>query len=251
MSHFLGHLPGWPLPTFGVLLGLIWGSFVAALCSRWPIGESVMTGRSRCDHCKVQLGARDLVPLLSYISLRGRCRHCRQPIGLRPAIVELSAASIAVISILLLPPTEAVAATLLGWLLLPIVILDYDHLWIPDRLVMLLAIGGVLVGAMLWPDVELTDRLIGAAAGLLILEAIRQLYKIQRGQEGMGAADPKLFAALGLWFGWQALPMILLGASLIGIGIAIYRYVAGSESQLALPLGSFLAVAALGMAWFG
>jgi leader peptidase (prepilin peptidase) / N-methyltransferase len=247
----LAHLPGWFLLASGVLLGLIWGSFVAVLCSRWPIGESVMKGRSRCDHCKAKIGAFDLVPLLSYIALRGRCRHCRQKIGLRPVIIELSAASIALTSILLLPPAAAVAAMLLGWLLLPIVILDHDHLWIPDRLVLVLAIGAVMAGPLLWPDVGLTDRFIGAAAGFLILEAIRQLYKILRGQEGMGAADPKLFAALGLWFGWQALPMILLGASLIGIALAIYRKAAGAESHQALPLGSFLGVAALGLAWFG
>jgi leader peptidase (prepilin peptidase) / N-methyltransferase len=247
----LAYLPRWFLPFFGVLLGLIWGSFVAALCSRWPIGESVIRGRSRCDICKVQLGARDLVPLVSYTLLRGRCRHCRQQIGRRPIIVELVAASIALISILLLPPVTAVAAMLLGWLLLPIIILDYDHLWIPTRLVILLAAGGVLAGPLLWPDIALTDRLIGAAAGFLILEAIRQPYKILRGQEGMGAADPKLFAALGFWFGWQALPLMLLGASLIGIATAIYRHVAGAESQPALPLGSFLGVAALGLAWVG
>lgn len=183
--------------------------------------------------------------------LRGHCRHCRKKIGLRPIVVELSAASIALISFLLLPPEAAVAAMLLGWLLLPIIILDHGHLWIPDRLVLLLAIGGVLAGAMLWPDVELTDRLIGAAAGFLILEAIRQLHKMLRRQEGMGAADPKLFAALGLWFGWQALPMILLGASLIGIAAAIYRYVASPDSHPALPLGSYFGLAALGMAWLG
>jgi leader peptidase (prepilin peptidase) / N-methyltransferase len=247
----LAYLPRWFLPVFGVLLGLIWGSFVVALCIRWPTGESVIKGRSRCDNCKVQLGAPDLVPLVSYMLLRGRCRYCRQQIGWRPVVIELVAASIALISILSLPPVTAIAAMLLGWLLLPIVLLDYDHLWIPTRLVILLAIAGVLAGPLLWPEIGMTDRVIGAAAGFLMLEAIRQLYCILRGQDGMGAADPKLFAALGFWFGWQALPLMLLGASLIGIATAIYRHVAGGDSQPALPLGSFLGVAALALAWLG
>jgi leader peptidase (prepilin peptidase) / N-methyltransferase len=251
MAEMLGHLPGWFLPVFGVLLGLIWGSFVAALCSRWPIGESVAKGRSRCDHCGAQLGARDLVPLLSYMLVRGRCRHCAQHIGFRPLLIELVTGSIALISILSLPPAQAVAAMLFGWLLLPIIILDHDHLWIPDRLVILLTLGGILLAPMLSPDISAPDRLIGAAGGFLILEAIRQLYKRLRGQDGMGAADPKLFAALGLWLGWQALPMILLVASLIGIATAIYRRAKGSDSQPALPLGSFLGVAALGLIWIG
>lgn len=155
------------------------------------------------------------------------------------------------ISVMLLPPALALAAMLFGWLLLPIMILDYDHLWIPDRLVVLLAIGGVIFGSMLWPDIETSDRLIGAAAGFLILEVIRRAYKWLRKREGMGAGDPKLFAALGLWLGWQALPMILLVASLIGIAVAIYRQISAIDGSQVLPLGSFLALAALGLAWFG
>ncbi len=140
---------------------------------------------------------------------------------------------------------------LFGWLLLPIMILDYDHLWIPDRLVILLAMGGVIFGSMLWPEIGTSDRLIGAAAGFLILEVIRRAYKWLRKQEGMGAGDPKLFAVLGLWLGWQALPMILLVASLFGIAVAICRHLSGSDVRQVLPLGSFLALAALGLAWFG
>ncbi|MBL0924033.1 MAG: prepilin peptidase [Sphingomonadaceae bacterium] len=241
----------WVLPVFGALLGLIWGSFIAALCSRWPVGESVAEGRSRCDICRTTLGIRDLLPVLSYIALRGRCRHCNQRIGMRPVIIELVAASIAVISGLLLPPAMALGAMLFGWLLLPIVMLDYDHLWIPDRLVILLAVGGVIFAPMVWPDIETLDRLIGAGAGFLTLEAIRQIYKVLRKREGMGAGDPKLFAALGLWLGWHALPIILFLASLFGIVTAIYRHFASSGSQSALPLGSFLALAALALVWFG
>jgi leader peptidase (prepilin peptidase) / N-methyltransferase len=247
----LALLPSWFLPLFGAVLGLIWGSFAAALCSRWPVGESVIKGRSRCDTCRATLGPRDLVPLLSYIVLRGRCRHCGQSIGIRPVTIELAAASIALISAALLPPSVALGAMLFGWLLLPIMILDYDHLWIPDRLIILLAAGGILFAATLWPDISTSDRVIGAAAGFLALETIRQVYKRVRRQEGMGAADPKLFAALGLWLGWQVLPIILLAASLIGIATAIFRHSDGTENSRALPLGSFLAVAALGLAWLG
>src|SRR3546814_19282176 len=39
--------------------------------------------------------------------------------------------------------------------------------------------------------------------------------------EGMGGGDPKLVAALGAWLGWQALPLMLLLASLGGIGWAL------------------------------
>jgi prepilin signal peptidase PulO-like enzyme (type II secretory pathway) len=35
-------------------------------------------------------------------------------------------------------------------------------------------------------------------------------FKLVTGKEGMGFGDFKLFAALGAWFGWQALIPIIL-----------------------------------------
>lgn len=47
-------------------------------------------------------------------------------------------------------------------------------------------------------------------------------FKLATGKEGMGYGDFKLFAALGAWFGWQALVPIILMASVVGIiGIAL------------------------------
>ena len=59
-------------PIAGVVLGLIIGSFLATIVVRWPVGESVLKGRSRCDHCKQTLGALDLFPVISYFLRRGK-----------------------------------------------------------------------------------------------------------------------------------------------------------------------------------
>ena len=84
----------WPV-ALGVLGALV-GSFVAALVVRWPQDRSVMRGRSACDECGRTLTARDLVPLLSALTLRGRCRTCRAPIDPLHWRVEAIAALIGV-----------------------------------------------------------------------------------------------------------------------------------------------------------
>ena len=76
------------------LAGLLLGSFLATLVLRWPLGRSVLRGRSLCDACGTALTARDLIPLLSAIAARGRCRHCGAPIDAFHWRVELLSAAI-------------------------------------------------------------------------------------------------------------------------------------------------------------
>lgn len=236
-------LPFWFLPVSLGILGLIWGSFVAALCSRWPNGESVATGRSRCDKCGEQIAPRDLIPVFSYLLLKGRCRYCAQAIGLLPFIVELTAALLGVSPLLFLPDTQAVAAALFGWVLLPLVLLDHQHLWLPNRLVFLLAVTGFLIGPLLTPEIAMLDRITGLFAGFLSLEIVRQVYRYFRKREGMGAGDAKLFAALATWLGWQLLPMTLLLASMIGIISFLASVFTRANPRSVLPFGVYLAVA--------
>jgi leader peptidase (prepilin peptidase)/N-methyltransferase len=243
VSNIMLALPTWFLLASFMILGAIWGSFAGALCSRWPRDESVAKGRSCCDHCGRQIAAYDLVPILSYIVLNGKCRHCGEKIGTRPFATELIAALVGAASLLLLPPGQALAVAIFGWLLIPLVILDYSHLWLPNRLVLLLALAGLLAGSMVAPDTTLPDRLIGMFAGFLSLEAIRLVYKYYRQQDGMGAGDPKLFGALGLWLGWQALPITLLIASAIGIAAMLFARAVNPHPQSMFPFGSFLGVA--------
>lgn len=242
MSSLPAGLPWWFLLASLSILGAIWGSFVAALSSRWPKNEGVLAGRSHCEQCGKQIASYDLVPIVSYLLLRGKCRACGQKIGARPLVVELAAASIGAVSLLLLPD-QAAAAAIFGWLLLPLVILDFDHLWLPDRLVLVLAAAGLVAGPHLTPDLAMTDRAIGAVAGFASLELIRRGYALYRKLDGMGAGDPKLFGVLGIWLGWQALPMLLLAASAIGIAFAAGHAMRG-RTLTAFPFGSYLGVAA-------
>jgi len=161
-----------------------------------------------------------------------------------PQLVELAAILLGAFPVLLLPAPQAVTASILGWLLLPLIILDYRHYWLPDRLIILLVISGLLAGLLLNPSITWFDRGAGLLAGFASLEAIRVGFKRWRGYEGMGAGDPKLFGALGIWVGWQALPIILLGASAIGLCVILVTRSALTQSSNFLPFGSYLCGAA-------
>nr|WP_277998445.1 A24 family peptidase [Sphingomonas liriopis] len=226
-------------------LGAIFGSFIAALVIRWPQGQSVMHGRSACDACGRTLGAAELLPVVSFLLQRGRCRGCGARIDRWHVGIELAAVAIGAVAGLIAPGWTGVTGAVFGWLLLALAALDVVAFWLPDRLTAALAVAGGVVGAAGFAP-ALEDRLIGGIAGYGALAAIAFGYKAWRGREGMGGGDPKLMGAIGLWLGWRMLPAVLVIASLIGLGIALFAWATGRRvaRDTALPFGALLGLAA-------
>jgi leader peptidase (prepilin peptidase)/N-methyltransferase len=235
----------WLWPVGLGALGAIIGSFIATLVIRWPQGRSVTRGRSRCDSCDAVLGPGELVPLFSAVLARGRCRRCAAPIDPRHWQIELAAAAIGLLAGFAVSGPIALAGAAFGWLLLALAALDLVTFWLPDRLTILLAAGGLFTGAIgIAPS--LSDRLIGGAAGFAVLWGVGQAYRLVRKREGLGGGDPKLFGAIGLWLGWAMLPAVLLLAALTGLALVLVGHVAGRPARLddRVPFGALLAIAA-------
>jgi leader peptidase (prepilin peptidase) / N-methyltransferase len=224
----------------GLILGAIVGSFIATLCLRWPERRSVLVGRSHCDGCGRPLGARDLIPLVSATASKGRARCCDHAIHPLHRQVELAAAVIGMIAFLAGDAPQGFALALFGWLLLPLAILDLRHLWLPDRLVVLLGCAGVVGGAWLTAE-PLTHRLLSGLIAGALLAFVAWAYRLVRGREGLGAGDPKLFAAIGLWLGPVLTVTTLTAAAMIGLAEAILRRRALDEAR---PLGTLLCLGA-------
>ncbi|MFC3441724.1 prepilin peptidase [Sphingobium rhizovicinum] len=226
----------------GALAGAILGSFLATLILRWPQGRGVMRGRSACDGCGRTLGARDLIPMLSALMSRGRCRTCGGLIDPLHGRVEAGCAIIGALAIGFRPDLGGIGWALLGWMLLALAVLDWRHFWLPDALTLPLAFLGFTIG--MWAsDVTLIDRVIGAAVGYGALLGIALGYRTLRGRDGLGLGDAKLLGALGAWLGWQALPFLLLIASLMGLAVMLVTGRAKHRTAR-VPLGTFLALAA-------
>jgi len=229
----------------GFVLGLIFGSFVGVLVTRWPKGARASAGRSSCDHCGAPLGAADLVPIWSFIRLRGCCRHCGARID--PALlgIELAAGLVGMVAMLAHPFPASLVTLALGLWLLLVAILDLRFFWLPNRLTLPLIPIGLLVGwAGIGPTLE--DRIIGAAAGWLVLEAIAFVYGKLRGRRGLGGGDPKLLAGLGAFVGYPNVPLVLVGSGLIGLAAIAAMRMRGEEvtATTRLPMGTLMALAA-------
>jgi leader peptidase (prepilin peptidase) / N-methyltransferase len=276
VAHYLQHQP-YALPAVILILSLLIGSFLNVVILRYPIIlfrswlvdskdladnlpehsalidlESAYTlskPASHCPRCHSPVKAWQNIPILSYILLKGKCSGCADKgqetkISIRYPLVELATGLLSLALLIKFPWSIQLAAMLVfTWSLVAMSMIDIDHQILPDTMTLSLMWLGILLNID-HTFVDLQSAVIGAAAGYLSLWSVYWIFKLVTGKDGMGFGDFKLLAALGAWFGWQFLPMIILLSSLVGavVGIAGIM-VMGRDKNIPIPFGPYLAAA--------
>ncbi|MFN8544311.1 MAG: prepilin peptidase [Candidatus Binatia bacterium] len=211
----------WPLLATAFGLGACIGSFLNVCIYRLPEDESVVWPSSRCPACETAIAWYDNIPIVSWLVLRARCRTCGATIAPRYPLVEAATGALAVLALAVFGPTlQALVAFAFTAALLLITFVDLDHLFIPDEV----SLPGILVGlgvSLLPGGIGLVDATFGALVGGGILWAVAWGYERSTGVEGMGFGDVKLLAMIGAFLGWQAIPAILVIASIAGAGAGV------------------------------
>jgi prepilin signal peptidase PulO-like enzyme (type II secretory pathway) len=224
-----------------IIFGVCLGSFVNALV--WRVHEqeheeakkkpdkkylrslSVSKGRSMCPHCKHELKAVDLIPVLSWVILRGKCHYCHKPISAQYPLVELAMATWFVASYLWWPEELrgiqwAILAT---WLVLSVglmALLVYDVKWklLPNRIIYPLSlVAGLQAVLQVIAAPEPLKAVVNTALAVLVGGGIfYALFQISNGK-WIGGGDVRLgwrlgrlgvacwsFLALRCWGRWSA-----------------------------------------------
>ncbi len=207
---------------------------------------------SHCPACEAPLDRMARIPLLGWLLLRGRCAACHAPIGWRYPVIELLTCALFAGCALRFGATPiALAAMGLSAMLVALAWIDFETTLLPDVLTQPLVWAGLLVNLFdAFASVQMA--VVGAVAGYLFLWVIFHVFRLLTGREGMGQGDFKLLAALGAWFGIEALPMLLLSASLVGVLIGGALTLTGRARRgQPLPFGPYLALAGLVMLLLG
>jgi leader peptidase (prepilin peptidase)/N-methyltransferase len=286
------------------VVGLLFGSFLNVCISRLPTHESIVSPGSHCLSCGKPIRWYDNVPVLSWVLLRGRCRDCKRAIPWRYPLVELATGiwfsyAAAILWFALHPSTEemnptstsmatnAIGLAILGFLLIGLMVMDWQTMKLPDAFTLtgigiglllvctqaiflgpnddqvrltkhsihLTAPGGVVDAGNVFltgPETLIFGRIAAVCGAALLLLIIRWTYKAVRHREGMGMGDVKLLAMIAGFLGfWPAILSLFIGvlvASLYAVFLLIRgRAIATSK----LPFGSFLCVGGLVAAMFG
>ena len=200
--------------------------------------------RSRCGACGHPISALENIPIASYLALRGKCSACGTHISPRyPLIEALSGLASAFAAWHFGFGLAAFAAMLFLWCMIALAFIDFDTQLLPDSITLPLVWAGLLFNVT-GTFVDLRSAVIGAAAGYLSLWCVYWGFRIATGKEGMGFGDFKLLAAIGAWFGWQMLPLVVLASSLVGaiVGVSLMLF-AKHGRNVPIPFGPYLAMA--------
>jgi leader peptidase (prepilin peptidase)/N-methyltransferase len=251
-NELLAEMPIAYLVGAAAVFGLCIGSFLNAAIYRLPLKVSVSKPRSFCPHCKTTIQWYRNIPVVSYIMLGGRCGECKEPISIRYPLVELAVAFIFSASVWWWGLSWAsLSSIIFACSMLLLALIDADHRILPN----VVTLPGILVGLLLAfvnPRIVWWDAFIGAVLGGSLLYLVAWIYLKVRGQEGMGMGDVKMIAMIGAFLGWQGALMTIFLGSLIGsvVGLLLMA-IKGREWDYALPFGTFLALAAVIVDWFG
>ncbi len=214
--------------------------------------ETLSRPRSRCGACGHRITALENIPLVSYAVLRGRCSACGTKISLRYPAIELAVGLLfAAVAWRFGGSVATPAGLFLVACLVALTFIDADAMLLPDAITLPLLWAG-LIFATIGGFVPLVDAVWGAIVGYLSLWSVYWAFKLVTGKEGFGYGDFKLLAALGAWFGWQAiLPIVVLSAG-VGAVVGIGLIAAGRKTMASrLPFGVYLAPAGLLMLFAG
>ena len=277
------------IPVFFFLFGIVIGSFLNVCITRIPEGQSIVSPASRCPRCLTPIKPYDNVPILGWLLLRGKCRTCALAISPMYPIVESLTGCLFVLTYyefgLTLPTFKWL---FFACLLIVLMVTDLRVRILPDA-VNWFGFGlGLAFATRISPDdvaelllrnppvspfwARISDALLGAALGSLLLWGAAALYKLVRKRDGMGMGDVKMMAMVGTFLGLRgAFLTIFFGTllgSIVGIATVLLLYAFGWRrkvaerahqrgmgsinalrwtlaSQYQLPLGTFLGIGAL------
>lgn len=256
-----------------ILFGLCLGSFVNALV--WRLREqeellakkpkgigkqlrklSITRGRSMCTHCGHALAPKDLIPVVSWLSLGGKCRYCKKTIADTP-VTELLLPLLFVISYMVWPYEPTIWGTLdiaifavwtlilTGFLALAV----YDVKWfiLPDKIIVPVTIlAAVMVGLIAYNTDNWFFARDSVVAAVVFFGFFYALYKISD-ERWIGGGDVKLAASLGLVVGTPfGATLTLFFASIIGTIWALPGLINRKTTiKTMLPFGPLLIIATI------
>jgi len=236
------------------ILGLTAGSFLNCVIYRLDKKESFLSGRSFCPSCKKELNVLDLIPVLSYLSLKGKCRYCKERISLQYPLVEMGTAFLFVFAFYSSSPFLGLfnALTFLFLILISsffIIIFVYDlkHFLILDKVLYPAVFITFLYRLLDYKSLLFNYLPVAVLATLFFLF----IFLVSRGK-WMGFGDVKLAFLLGFFLGF---PNVLAGfffsfliGAVVGVGLIIAKK---SKLKSEVPFAPFLVIGSLIGFYFG
>lgn len=250
-----------------IFFGLVFGSFVNAWV--WRLSQkldkdgnpkklskkqkndlSVVSARSMCPNCKHVLGAKDLVPLFSWLLLKGKCRYCKAKISKQYPVVELLTAVLFVFSGVFWNFDSNLAyVSLSAWLaiitiFMALSVYDFKYMLLPDKMMIFLVPLSVIFASIGFvnSDKSLLSYVLQLLLSVFIAGGIFYILYVISSGKWIGGGDVKLGLIIGVILSSALMSVLMLFiASVTGV-IASIIINKGFNKKAKIPFGPFLIV---------
>ena len=233
------------------LLMVSGGAIASYICCAVERDKSLTFDRSKCNFCNKKLSLKELLPIISYLTLKGKCKCRKKNIPYKYLYFEIFLTFLLplyyFISIQLNPyakSIEVVSIILLAYLFY----LDWEKMLIDMKVLLLLFLLTLLKYFIV--GLSYTEFFLNYSTalflGFIFLFIISFLYKQVKNVEGMGSGDPYLAGVLGFILGINLILPVIVFGSILGI---CYHFFSMRKKafnlQKKVPFGSFLILSAI------
>ncbi|MEW6527702.1 MAG: A24 family peptidase [Spirochaetota bacterium] len=235
---------------FAFLFGASWGSFLYTFIIRYTNGTyaknpfQALTYPSHCPYCKQKIKPMYLIPVFGYLLTKGRCSVCGEHVSFLYMTAEIACGCVAIASIYFFSVAIATVKFILITTSICIAIIDFLTMEIPDFLVGIIFVTGIIVCFL---DSQWLAHIQGLV--LMVTVFIMPLILVKG---GFGGGDVKFAGAIGFTLGLQetivALEIALVTGALYGIGYAVFK---SKTLKAHIPFAPFLTLGFLITLLFG
>lgn len=243
------------------LLGAAVGSFTSVVIYRLHSHrKGIFRGRSSCPECETKLAPLDLVPILSYLTLRGKCRYCSKEISYMYPLLEVLTGFIFVLLFFKFPFVDNAlhfSGSLSGlyflyafysFVLIFTFFFDFHYLKVSDEILL----PAILIGLIATIAQPLTPHIFDALIGAAIAVAFFGLQILISKGTWVGLGDLRVGAFMGVVLGWKLTLVALFLSYLIGSVVSLFIIIRRRKFVgVKIPFAPFLVTGTFVAVFFG
>lgn len=187
---------------------------------------SIVQGRSMCTSCQHELAWYDLLPIVSWVSLKGECRYCKAKIGVQYPVVEFATSLSFVLSYIYWPNALQglnivifVLYLIFITCLMAMLVYDIKFMILPNKMLIaaVFPVISLVILRIIFSSTKV-DETLSTIFGVLAFGGLFYvLFQYSQGK-WIGGGDVKLGFLLGAFLGSPRLSLFaIFVASLIGL----------------------------------
>lgn len=237
------------------------GSFTSVVIYRLNAGKrGILTGKSQCIQCETELKPLDLIPIISYLTLRGKCRYCSKEISYMYPLLEIMTGAIFALLYLKFPffsESLSFSGNFLGlyllyafytFILIFTFFFDLHYLKVSDEILL----PAILIGLIATVATPLTPHFFDALIGIAIPVAFFGLQILVSRGTWVGLGDLRVGAFMGVILGWKLVIVALFLSYLIGSVVSILIAMRKKKFfGVRIPFAPFLVIGTFLTIFFG